>query len=88
MADRGPLAEVLVISRKGKKVWRIQGSPLIGNWKFESNGKFVAYETGPLHWSQTCELFDLESGKSVASYDCYHEPLTNPPQWVEELKSH
>lgn len=85
--DQGPLPTTLVISRNGKIVRRIHDEPFLWKWKFESNGKFVAYEKGPLHFSMDCELVDLASGKLIANYDCYHMSPPKVPHWVEELES-
>src|SRR5258708_7413003 len=59
----------LVIARKGKVLRRIAGDPFLRKWKFASNGKLVAYESGPLHFALNCALVDIASGKQVAQYD-------------------
>lgn len=85
VADQGPLPVALVIARHGKVVRRIDGSPFLWNWKFQPDGKRVAYETGPLHFSVTCVLADIRTGKELESVDCYQPPARMPP-WAEELE--
>jgi hypothetical protein len=87
VADHGPLPTALVIAHKGKVVRRIEGSPFLWKWKFESNGKLVAFESGPLHFAMNCLLVDITSGKQVAEYDCFHELPQDAPKWVKELAS-
>jgi hypothetical protein len=79
----GPLPVRLVIARHGKVVRRIDGSPFV--WRFQADGRRVAYETGPLHFSMMCVLADIQSGKELERVDCYRPP-EHMPRWVEELE--
>jgi len=79
-------AFTLVLARDGHEIRRIEGEPIIWKWIFWSGGKQVAYETGPLHFDMTCVLTDVESGKTLATFDCYHELPPNPPKWVGALE--
>ena len=64
--DHGPLPTALVIAREGKVVRRIEGSPFLWKWKFESNGKLVAFESGPLHFESSLGLsVSLSSGEAT-----------------------
>jgi hypothetical protein len=84
--DHGALPTGLVIARKGKVVRRIAGSPFLWKWKFESNGKLIAFESGPLHFAMNCFLVDIASGKQIAAYDCFRELPQDAPKWVKELE--
>ena len=83
--EQGPLPVVLVIARHGNVVRRIQGSGFVWNWRFEPDGRRVAYETGPLHFSMMCVLADIQTGKEVGSVDCY-QPSEHMPDWAQELE--
>lgn len=83
--EQGPLPVALVIARHGKVVRRIDGSPFVWAWRFQPDGRRVAYETGPLHFSMTCELADIQTGKQLDSVDCY-QPPEHMPKWAEELE--
>lgn len=84
--DTESYPEILVIARNGRTLREIKGHPFIWKWKFLNDGRQVAYETGPRHFALVCILLDLASGKQLATYDCYHMPLPNPPSWVNELE--
>ncbi|WP_348260647.1 hypothetical protein P8935_12625 [Telmatobacter sp. DSM 110680] len=76
----------LVLARNGRVVRKIEGSPFIWNWIFWSDGKQVAYESGPLHFSLQCTLADVKTGKEVASYDCFHGIPADAPDWLKTLE--
>lgn len=82
----GTYSEVLVISRNGRILRKIDGHPFIWRWIFIDSAR-IAYETGPLHFSGDCLLIDLTSGKPIANYDCYHWQPPNPPSWVNKLEN-
>jgi len=77
----GTYSEALVIARNGHILRKIDGHPFIWRWTF-IDGARIAYETGPLHFSDECFLIDLTTGKSIANYDCYHWQPSKPPSWV------
>jgi len=83
----GPLPISLVIARKSRVVRQIDGSPFVWKWKFESDGELVAFESGPRHFSMTCLLVNLRTGKQIADYDCFREPPQDAPAWVKELEA-
>jgi len=85
-ANEGPLPVALVIARHGKVIRRINGDPFIWNWKFQPDGRRVAYETGPLHFSITCVLADMKTGNWIASYDCYQALPPDAAAWAEDLE--
>jgi hypothetical protein len=86
--NQGRAAFTLVIARKGHILRRIEGGPTIWQWIFLSDGKHVALESGPLHFSMSCVLVDIASGKEVGSYDCYnHEGEPDEPAWAKELEN-
>jgi hypothetical protein len=77
----------LVIARSGRAIRRIEGDPTIWKWMFRADGQQIAIMTGPLHFSATCFLQDLATGKKLASYDCYHDMPLPEPDWVKDLES-
>jgi hypothetical protein len=81
----GRFAFALVLARNGVVIRRIEGSPIIWNWIFWSDGQQIAYETGPLHFSMMCVLIDTETGRRLSDYDCYTYPKTTP-DWVNALE--
>ena len=77
----------LVIARKGRIIRKISGDPFVWQWMFLADGKRIAYQSGPFHFSLQCVLADVDSGKTLQSYDCFHEPLAgDAPGWVKDLK--
>ncbi|MGB6690875.1 MAG: hypothetical protein WBE76_23830 [Terracidiphilus sp.] len=80
-------AFTLVLARSGHVVRRISGDPLVWNWMFRADGKQVAYESGPLHFGMSCILADIESGRQLATFDCYHKLPDNAPDWVVKLEA-
>ena len=78
-------AFTLVIARNGHIIRRISGEPIIWRWMFWANGREVAYETGPFHFSETCLLVRLSDGRKLDSYDCYHYLPPAKPDWVKAL---
>lgn len=81
--ERFPLA--LVIARHGRIIRRISGDPFIWKWIFWANGRQVAYEAGPLHFSEACFLVRLSDGRYLDSYDCFHDLPPAKPNWVKAL---
>ena len=78
-------AFTLVVSRNGR-ILRIDGHPFIWKWMFWSDGRQVAYETGPLHFSMSCVLADAETGRQLAAFDCEYQDLPkNAPDWLQAL---
>jgi hypothetical protein len=75
----------LVIARHGHIIRRIQGDPFLWGWMFTSDGRRVAYSSGPLHFGMTCMLIDIGSGKAIDDYDCYHDLPDDAPNWVKAL---
>lgn len=82
----GRLALGIEVRRKGRFVRRIYGNPVIWDWYFVDERR-VAFESGPLHFGMECDLVDVDSGKLVAHYNCYHHPPKDPPQWVQTLEN-
>jgi hypothetical protein len=80
------IAATLVITRDTRELYRIDGRPLIFTWMFQDRGAHIAYSTGPLHFEELCVLADTTTGKQLASYDCFHEPIAaTAPAWVKQL---
>jgi hypothetical protein len=77
---------VLVIARNGHVIRRRMAEPIIWRWIFWNDGKQLAIEEGPLHFGMRCVLEDLKSGRTVATYDCYHDEPKQMPDWVKALK--
>jgi hypothetical protein len=77
----------LIIARNGHTIRRIEGDPTIWKWIFWADGKQVAYMTGSLHFSATCILADLATGKRLGSYDCYRDLPPQKPDWVDALEA-
>lgn len=80
-------AFTLVLGRNGRVLHRIKGDPMIWRWIFWADGRQLAYETGPFHFSMTCVLVDVKTGHRIADFDCYHELSGNAPAWVSALES-
>ena len=81
------MPRTLVIARNGRVLHRIEGRPLIFSWMFQDDGAHLAYSTGPLHSEELCVFVDNASGKELAAYDCFSEPLApTAPTWVKLLK--
>jgi hypothetical protein len=77
----------LIIAAHGKVLHRFDGPAFfIWNWMFQDDGKQVAYESGPLHFSLTCVLADVRTGRQLADYDCFRELPADAPPWVKELE--
>ncbi len=88
LEDQGPLPVELIVARGGHVLRRIKGDPFLWTWTFQSDGQRVAYETGPLHFSMTCVLMDISTGRRIEQYDCFHDPLpSGAPAWVRQLES-
>lgn len=84
---QGPLPVELILARHGHVIRRINDGPFIWRWIFLRDGKQVAYETGPLHFSLSCVLVDIASGKQLANYDCFHGLPNNAPRWLDLLEN-
>jgi hypothetical protein len=92
---KGPLPDgpedkypfVLVIARNGREIRRFNGSAFVWKWMFVADGRQVAYESGPLHFSATCILADIETGRELEAYDCWSELPPDAPDWVEALEA-
>lgn len=76
----------LVIARNGRVIRKIEGDPFIWNWMFWSDGRQVAYESGPLHFGLWCTLADVKTGRQLSSYDCFHGIPENAPDWLKALE--
>ena len=82
--DRYPL--VLEITKDGRTIQRIEGHPFIWKWMFWSDGRQVAYESGPRHFAMGCVLVDTETGRQIAAFDCEYVDLPkNAPEWLKAL---
>jgi hypothetical protein len=82
--ERFPMT--LVIARKGHVLRKIDGNGFIWKWIFWADGRQVAYESGPLHFSLACVLADVGTGKQLASYDCFHGVPNDAPAWLKALE--
>ena len=76
----------LVIASGGHVIRRIDGDPFIWKWIYWSDGMQIAYETGPLHLSATCILFDIKTGHRIEDFDCWNYRPENAPDWVNALE--
>jgi hypothetical protein len=76
----------LVIARNGKVLRKIDGNAFIWHWIFWNGGQQVAYESGPLHFSLQCELYDLKTGRVLESVDCWQGIPDNSPAWLAALE--
>jgi hypothetical protein len=77
----------LVIARKGRIIRRIDGHPFVWRWLFWNNGRQVAYESGPLHFGLQCTLASVATGKTLATYDCFHGVPESAPDWLKVLET-
>ena len=78
----------LIIARHGKMLHRFDGPAFfIWNWMFQDDGKQVAYESGPMHFSMTCVLVNVATGRQLADYDCFGKLPPDAPAWVVALES-
>jgi hypothetical protein len=79
----------LVIARNGRVIRRFPGDAFVWKWTFLEDGRQVAYESGPLHFSLACILADIQTGKRLGTYDCFPNPLPgDAPAWVKTLEAH
>jgi hypothetical protein len=85
------LPGTLVVSRNGKIIGKFGGGPFLWRWTFIADGKRIAFERGPLHFSMWCVLADLRTAKELNNVDCFQYPEKPPkggwPSWVDELKN-
>lgn len=85
------VSETLTIARNGKVIRRIKGDPFVWRWLFRADGRGIAYETGPLHFSLACVLTDTDSGAELQRLDSFRYPEAPPPggwpDWVVDLQS-
>jgi hypothetical protein len=77
----------LVIARNNRILSRIDGEPFVWKWIFWANGKQVAYEAAPFHFSLDCVLADSKTGRRLASFDCFHGIPENAPEWLKALET-
>lgn len=77
---------VLVIARNGREIRRFSGGAFVWKWMFVADGRQVAYESGPLHFSMACVLADIETGRELETYDCWGELPDSAPEWVQALE--
>jgi hypothetical protein len=77
----------LVVAQNGHILRRIDGDAFVWNWIFWSDGKQVAYESGPLHFGLACVLYDLKKRREIARVDCYHGLPPDSPDWVRALET-
>jgi hypothetical protein len=80
-------AVTLVIARHSHVIRRVSGDSFIWRWIFWADGRQLAYETGPLHFSAACYLVRLSDGHQLDSYDCYHDEPPQQPEWVKALEA-
>jgi hypothetical protein len=76
----------LVIARNGRALRKIPGSAFVWHWIFWNDGRQVAYESGPLHFGMSCNLYDLASGRDVESVDCWRGIPDKSPAWLVALE--
>ncbi|MFL6306999.1 MAG: hypothetical protein ACJ72H_25995, partial [Candidatus Sulfotelmatobacter sp.] len=60
-------------------------SPFVWKWIFWARGRQIAYEAGPLHFGMLCILADIQTGRELASYDCFHGVPVDAPDWEKAL---
>lgn len=80
-----PDAFTLVLYRNGRIFRLISGDPIIWDWKFERDGKIVAYSTGSRHGgANECLLVDVDSGKVLEDWPT--SSSSQAPSWAEPLR--
>ncbi|WP_321818351.1 MULTISPECIES: hypothetical protein [unclassified Paraburkholderia] len=84
-ADGQSYPTTLVIARGTRRIRQIEGAPFVWGWIFWQHGNLVAYKTGSLHFNMSCVLFDISSGRQLASLDCYHDVDDSAPAWEKSL---
>jgi hypothetical protein len=77
----------LVIARDGKVLQKFEGEGFVWKWIFWDAGREVAFESGPFHFGLACVLSDVENGKELARYDCFHGIPSNAPPWLKALEN-
>ena len=82
----------IIIARYGKMIRYIghkDGGPFFWNLMLLPDGKRIAYESGPFHFSMTCTLMDIATGKHLSDIDCFSdESVRGAPEWVRALQAH
>lgn len=84
---KGKYSFTLVIARDGRELRRFNGDVFVWKWMFVNDGQTIAYESGPLHFSLSCILADVKTGRELAHYDCNHELPDGAPKWVKALEA-
>ena len=80
-----PFAGTLVLWRGGKVIRRFEADQTFWSWNYFADGAQVAYHVGPTHGAAPhCELYDIESGRLLASWDGDLDDA-NRPQWTSGL---
>jgi hypothetical protein len=83
-AREHPIAGKLVIYRAGRVVRAISTDQTFWDWRFEDQGRRVAYSTGPTHGrAAECVLLDLSTGKTAARWSV---GTGKAPAWAANLR--
>jgi hypothetical protein len=82
--DRYP--RTLVLSQNGRILHRFVSQHYIWNWIYWANGRQVAYEDGPPHFSMQCILADVATGQVLASNNCFGKLPDDAPPWLQTLE--
>ncbi len=77
---------VLILSRNGRVMHRIEGEHYIWNWIFWADGRQIAYEDGPPHFIMRCILVDLTTGERVEDVNCFMPVPAGSPSWLTALE--
>ena len=80
-----PIPLALAIYKNGTVVRTFGGGLPIWRWRFEADGKRVAFaqETVHGHLGVHFELRDIESGRVIAAHD--GDPGPHAPQWIRDV---
>jgi len=75
----------LIIARNAHPILTITPDNLLWKWTFLADGRRLAYQSGPLHFSMGCYLVALPSGHRLAHFNCTDDQAPNTPAWVKTL---
>jgi hypothetical protein len=80
-----PLDGKLIIYKDGRHIRTVSTKQVFWDWRFQADGKRIAYSTGPLHGgAAVCLLLDVESGREIAKWLVIQDGT--PPAWAASLR--
>ena len=83
--DSQPIANPLILFRKGRIIQTFTADAIFWDWTFQQNGQQVAYCSGPTHGGASeCLLRDTKTGRILQEWQVSQD--TEPPAWAANLR--